>query len=351
MTNLNEIAQNYLETNQVNWRLGIHLYNELSVVNPELARACLKRSIELKPTLVRRLNLRDDDLKSIAQKHLLIALDDSLNIGTYFKIPTIDSISQLDLQIYSILSNEISRAKEFKKIKKHDRVFGFGSCFAVNFVNYLNKLGINSHSSIISEDVNSPINNLQLLKWIFKNEESQLTNDLKNLNPDIDRKVLLQKFQESDHIILTLGSSFYLTKNEENPTITLKPTGNTKYQFQSIDSIKYSIIEIVDIIKLFNTKVNLIITVSPIPLRGVLDGRNPLVANCASKAALRTAIEELLISKEQCFNYLPIYDAIVGLSPYVNSPTFGTDDGESRHLNGFIINSVMKQISQLIIEK
>lgn len=352
MTNLklNEIAHNYLESYSVNWSLGIHLYNQLIAVNPELARTCLQRSIELKPALVRRLNLKDDHLRSIAEKHTLIALDNSLNIGTYFKVPTIDSIKELDLQIYSILSNEISQHKQIKMIKKHDKVFGFGSCFAINFVNHLNKLGINAYSSVISEDINSPINNLQLLKWIFYNEESNLITDLKNLNPDIKREDLLLKFSQCDHVVLTLGSCFYLTKNKENPSLTLIPTQNTDYKFQLVDSIKDSIIEIVKIIKFFNSKVNLIVTVSPIPIRGVLDYRNPVAANIASKAALRTAIEELMLFENHSFNYLPIYDAVIGLSPYINHATFGTDDGESRHLNGLIINSIMNQISELILE-
>jgi hypothetical protein len=350
MTTLDEIANNYLEANSVNWRLGINLHNDLIALNPELARACLKRSIELKPTLVRRLNLKDDELNYIAQKHLLIALNDSLNIGTYFKVPTINSNEELDLQIFSILSNEINRHSKVNKIKKQDKVFGFGSCFAVNFVNYLNRLGIDSHSSIISEDVNSPINNLLLLKWVFQNEESQLINDLKQLNPDIDRLILFKHFKESDHIVLTLGSSFYLTKSCENSEITLKPTRNSKYSFQTVGSIKESIAELIKLIQGVNSKVNIFITVSPIPLRGVLDLRDPVTANIASKAALRAAIEELIVEKKLSFTYLPIYDSIMGLSPYMNTPTFGTDDGESRHLNGFVINSIMKQMSQLIVE-
>lgn len=350
MNTLDEIANNYLEANSVNWRLGINLYNDLIELNPELARACLKRSIELKPILVKQLNLKDDDLKHIAEKHLPIFLDRSLSIGTYYKVPTINSNEELDLQIFSILSNEISRDSKVNKIKKQDKVFGFGSCFAVNFVNYLNRLGIDSHSSIISEDVNSPINNVLLLKWIFQNEESQLTNDLKQLNPDINRLILYENFKESDHVVLTLGSSFYLTKSSENSEITLKPTRNSKYSFQTVGSIKESIAELIKLIQGVNSKVNIFITVSPIPLRGVLDLRDPVTANIASKAALRAAIEELIVEKKLSFTYLPIYDSIIGLSPYMNTPTFGTDDGESRHLNGFVINSIMKQMSQLIIE-
>jgi hypothetical protein len=350
MTTLDEIANNYLEANSVNWQLGLQLYNKLITLNPLLAEACLKRSVELKPTLVKRLNLGSYELKKIAERHKLIALDDSINLGTYYKISTINSEKDLDLAIFSILSSETARWS-ISKIQKNEKVFGFGSCFAINFINYLNKLGINAHSSIIAEDVNCPINNLLLLKWVFQNEESQLIDDLKQMNPDIDRLILFKNFKESDHIVLTLGSSFYLTKSSENSEITLKPTRSSKYSFQTVGSIKESIAELIKLIQGVNSKVNIFITVSPIPLRGVLDRRDPITANIASKAALRTAIEELIIEKKFSFTYLPIYDSIIGLSPYMNTPTFGTDDGESRHLNGFVINSIMKQMSQLIIEK
>lgn len=351
MENLENIATNYLESNSVNWRMGVELNNKLALQNPALAFACLKRSIELKPTLVKRFNLKSPELIQVANTHQTIALDDCVSVGTYFKVPTINSKEIIDLEIFSILSNEISRCPTLKKIRKQEKIFGFGSCFAINFVNYLNKVGLDAYSTIISEDINCPINNLLLLKWIFQNEESRLILDLKQLNPDIERLTLLKRFKESDHIFLTLGSSFYLINNQEKPEITLKPTKNTRYSLQTISSAKESIKELVKLIHLFNNKVNIFITVSPIPLRGVLDARNPVAANIASKAVLRAAIEELIIEQELSFTYLPIYDAIIGLCPYLSMPAFGTDDGESRHLNGFIINSMMKQVSQLIVEE
>lgn len=347
---IEKIATTYLESGSVNWQVGIELHNKLIVDNPSLAKACLKRSIELKPILVKRLNLKDDELRLISERHSLVALDHAAyNLGRYFKVPTINSRETLDLEIFQILSTETSRFP-IKKIQKSEKVFGFGSCFAVNFINYLHKLDIDAHSSIISEDINCPINNLLLLKWIFKNEESSLINDLKEFNPDIDRLDLLNKFKDANHIVLTLGASFFLIKNGEKMEITLKPSSNTKYTFQNINSLKQSITQIIELINSVNNKVNIIISVSPIPLRATLDGRDPVSANVASKSALRAAIEELMIENKLSFTYLPIYDAVIGLSPYMGFASFGTDDGESRHLNGEIINSIMRQMTDLIIE-
>jgi hypothetical protein len=209
-------------------------------------------------------------------------------------------------------------------------------------------LDIEAYSSVISEDINCPINNLLLLKWVFRNEECGLINDLKEFNPDIDRLDLFKKFKDANHIVLTLGASFFLIKNQEE--ITLKPSSNTKYTFQNISSLKQSISQIIELINAVNNKANIIISVSPIPLRATLDGRDPVSANVASKSALRAAIEELIIEAKLSFTYLPIYDAVIGLSPYMSMAAFGTDDGEPRHLNGEIINSIMRQITDLIIE-
>lgn len=109
MHTLDEIANNYLRANSVNWQLCIQLYNELITLNPKLAEACLKRSVELKPALVKRLNLRNDELTKIAERHKLIALDDSINLGTYYQISTINSEEDLDLAIFSIISSETAR--------------------------------------------------------------------------------------------------------------------------------------------------------------------------------------------------------------------------------------------------
>jgi hypothetical protein len=346
-----KIATTYLESGSVNWQVGIELHNNLILDNPLLAKACLKRSVEIKPTLVKRLKLKDDELRLISERHSLVALDDAVanRLGNYFKVPFINTMETLDLEIFQILSTETKRFS-IKKILKSEKVFGFGSCFAINFINYLHKLDLNACSSVISEDINCPINNLLLLKWVFKNEECSLINELKEFNPDIDRLDLLKNFKDANHIVLTLGASFFLIKNQVTMEITLKPSSITKYTFQNINSLKQSITQIVELIKSINSRANIIISVSPIPLKATLDGRDPVSTNIVSKSALRAAIEELLIENKLPFTYLPIYDAVIGLSPYMGMAAFGTDDGNSRHLNGEIINSIMRQIADLIIE-
>lgn len=348
---INELEKNaklFLDSKNINWQLGLKIFNLLPI-ECELRIELLKRVVELKPQILKKLNIENPsgDLEKIVLRHSFVIDDFKTKPLHYFNVPLIQNAENFNFQIFSILSS----CDFFNKIliNKQSKVFGFGSCFAVNLVNYLNNMGLQAQSSVISEEINSPRNNLALLQWTIENEQNFVANELPKINVDFSANTFNANLKNSSHIIFTLGSAFSLVdKNTGDPHLVFSPSSLTK--IDDIEIIRNNIKDILSLIRKVNPKAIVLITVSPIPIRGVAHDVNPLVANMQSKSILRSLISDLC-EKDNNTYYLPIYDLIMGLAPYTDSAIFGKDDGNSRHLDGWVIEAIMRQFTSLIVEQ
>lgn len=352
MSEIENNARNYLSSHSVNWQLGLDILEALMVSQGDraLAGQLLHRVVELKPALIKKFGTQDPALNAIANRHASIVLDDAVRPGAYYKVPVITAYAQLDLEIFAILSAEIKLA-ESQLIGPGSCVFGFGSCFAVNFVNHLNRIGINASSSVLSEDINSPRNNRHLLDWVINGRANFISEQLPKINPEFDPAALLTNLQRASHIVLTLGTVFFLARSGDDGTAApaLVPGRGTVTVATTFAELLEDIDEILKLVRQTNPGAVIMVTVSPVPLRGVMHKANPVVANMFSKSMLRAAIESFRGSGR--FNYLPIYDAILGLTPHMDFAAFGKDDGECRHLNGLLIDAVMRQVTSLVVRQ
>ncbi len=350
MGEIEKVAQNYLASHSLNWRLGLDIYNSLIAhdVDRDLCSKVLKRVVEIKPVLVKKLKLDDPELKSIMERHSSIVLDEFAP-GAYYMAPVIKDMAQLDLEVFSVLSSEC-QVGQADFITRDSFVFGFGSCFAVNFINYMARLGIRSASSILSEDINSPRNNFHLLDWVLNDKENHVTTQIFKLNPEFDKTTLVSNMKNASHIVLTLGTVFHLARKAPDGTWspTLVPSPGATTVASSIGELHADIRGILEMVRNVNPAARIFLTVSPIPLLGILHKANPVVANTFSKSMLRAAVEG--IRGLGLFKYLPIYDAIIGLSPVMDFAAFGKDDGNPRHLNGGVVDSVMRQVTNLLVK-
>lgn len=352
MSEIEKNASNFLSSHSVNWQLGLDILEALVVSQGDkaLARQVLHRVVELKPTLAKKFGTQDPVLNAIANRHVFIALDDVVRLGAYYKVPVIKEVGQLDLEIFAVLSSEIKLA-ETDWITPGAHVFGFGSCFAVNFINHLNRMGITASSSVLSEDINSPRNNCHLLDWVLNGRVNYISEQLPKLNPEFNPAEFLARLKSATHIVLTLGTVYFLARIGDDGAAlpALIPGRGTVTVSPSFGELQKDIDEILKLLRQVNPGAVVMVTVSPVPLRGVMHKANPVVANMFSKSMLRAAIESFRGAGR--FTYLPIYDAILGLAPHSDFAAFGKDDGECRHLNGLIIDSVMRQITSLIVRQ
>ena len=201
------------------------------------------------------------------------------------------------------------------KIDYNAKIVSLGSCFAVNmaekfdyfkFENSCNPFGILFHPIAIEKLIDSAVSGNQFTeedvffhneRWHCFDAHSDLSNSSKdeliaNLNA-ITTSLKLQ-LQAASHIIITYGTSWVyrnIATNEIVANCHKVPQKEFSKEILSVEIIKKSIRNTLDLIQKINPNVKFIFTVSPV--RHLKDG---FVENQLSKAHLITAIHQILQS-------------------------------------------------------
>ena len=210
------------------------------------------------------------------------------------------------------------------------KIVSLGSCFAVNiaekfdyfkFENSCNPFGILFHPLAIEKLIDFAVSGKQFTdkdvffhneRWHCFDAHSDLSNSSKedliaNLNA-ITTSLKLQ-LQAASHIIITYGTSWVyrnIATNEIVANCHKVPQKEFSKEILSVETIKESMQNTLDLIQKINPNVNFIFTVSPV--RHLKDG---FVENQLSKAHLISAIYQTTNNKQQTTNYFPSYEIMM----------------------------------------
>lgn len=210
------------------------------------------------------------------------------------------------------------------------KVVSIGSCFAVNmaekldyfkFQNNCNPLGILFHPLAIEKLVRFAVSGTQFTpadvffhneRWHCFDAHSDLsTSDQKELLMNLNTIVatIKQQLQEASHIIITYGTSWVYRTLESNEVVAnchKVPQKQFRKELLSIDVIKESIANTIELIQSINPEAKFIFTVSPV--RHMKDG---FVENQLSKAHLISALHATFDFKFSAISYFPSYEIMM----------------------------------------
>lgn len=216
------------------------------------------------------------------------------------------------------------------KIDYNAKIVSLGSCFAVNmaekfdyfkFENACNPFGILFHPLAIEKLIDFAVSGKQFTekdvffhneRWHCFDAHSDLSNSSKdeliaNLNAIVT--AAKSKLQAASHIIITYGTSWIYRHLETNAIVAnchKVPQAAFSKEILSVETIKESMQNTLDLIQKINPNVNFIFTVSPV--RHLKDG---FVENQLSKAHLISAIYQTTNNKQQTTNYFPSYEIMM----------------------------------------
>ena len=309
-------------------------------------------------------------------------------------------LDKLKKAIYPHVSDEFSLSNEFlssvfdinnfPKINKKDIFFSFGSCFAHNFTIFLKSKNIKAKNYSQFEDLNSPGSNAALINCI--NMSNTNLDDYINDNVNIfwsenskDEKQIIknQKIKEifdlknnileSNKLIITLGNTidFYIKKNSQDilapkfislasEDINKKTLAYSRMsksgaylRMSTFNETKKYILDIYQSLRKTSGDLDILFTVSPVPLDNVIGIKNSseinaLEMDCISKSTIRSALHELMTSEiflnDKNIYYLPSYEIIRWIAPMIGLPVFGIEDASSRHVSNIYLNTVCEFI-------
>lgn len=263
--------------------------------------------------------------------------------------------------------DDIFRPTERPLITKDTKVLAFGSCFAEYFIRFLDAHGYNQWQ-LPSEGYAYCQENLflalpttfesvfvieQQVRWAFGHMASDtafwITRDKTLFEATEERRLKIrQSFLEADVIIITLGlSEIWYDKISGEPLWRLIPESlydpaRHAFRCATVSETLDSLRSLDRLVAEFIPRSRFVLTLSPVPLHSTFRDRPPVVANVASKAILRAALDEFFsdekIAASGRYLYFPSYE--IALNMFGNP--FGPDN---RHVRPEVATAIMNIFS------
>jgi tetratricopeptide (TPR) repeat protein len=244
-----------------------------------------------------------------------------------------------------------------KIIDKETIFFTMGSCFARNIAVSLIKSGFNANHMEISEYINSTYANRALVNYLLGIEQKdEINKRIEQLLPaGFKKNDINVKISQSNIFILTLGVAPAFFDAQTGEFVLPSPNSlNTrvlaeKYTFrttsvqENIENVKY----LIDFIRNISPKINIVITVSPVPLLASFEFESCVQADCLSKSTMRLVAHEIVNnSGYDNITYFPSFEIFRwGGSNYSNF--YAADDGAAWHVSEDKVDSTVKAFIEI----
>lgn len=294
---------------------------------------------------------------------------EALKLEDYQLYPPPSMVTADHLRIDGVRSLQISRETP---------IGSMGSCFARRIKEWLEIHGFNyqiadtknalEHGSADWERVYNTPCVLQEITRLLTGAELPIfeLNDGRYLDPWRKKKVFEDRNQAQESIaeyvrsgsevlkkmdvfVITLGLSEVWFDNESGLAFSEFPQfpdifdpSNLRLEFVNSASSLRHLEDTVRLLKTANSGLQIILTVSPVPLRATFFNRSVLVANSLSKSALLEAAIELSVSHADV-HYFPSYEIALSLG---QNPSFQWD---GRHVTHDTVNLIMEKFEQVFV--
>ncbi|MCP9851127.1 GSCFA domain-containing protein [Cyanobium sp. Morenito 9A2] len=217
-------------------------------------------------------------------------------------------------------------------IEGSSKLVAFGSCFAKNIGRYLAGIGYNvttkGKGSTYVQAIGDGMVNVhaicQQFEWAWENRKPtvELWHGWKaeEYGYDEDIRVATKKlFDEADVFILTFGLSEVWFDSHTGEVfwraVPLDKYDSARHGFKCVRFAETyeRLRRIYDLIRKYNPSSTIVFTLSPIPINATFRPVSCITANAASKATLRSAIDQLYDEVHQddsSFYYFPAYEIV-----------------------------------------
>lgn len=251
-------------------------------------------------------------------------------------------------------------------INEDTNVVALGSCFAALFVQWLAENGFNRQfaatpdASFIWTRLETPVVVAQQFRWAFGEFDPDLAfwfgPGAQPYEATEERREQLRSvLVESDVAIITLGlTEFWYDVDSGEPIWRVPPpeVASDRYQFK-MGTVAESVaaLETIDRLRRVHMpSTKIILTTSPVRFGATFRPISPVVANVASKAGVRAAIDEFLRAHEDlvgdAYYYFPSYEMVTELF----TDPFRDNRHPHRYISDAIINLFARYYTTLPAE-
>ncbi len=240
------------------------------------------------------------------------------------------------------------------RFTRGSKVLTMGSCFAEELRNYLRENDLWSDVLFMPPGLNNTFAIRNFIEWCVTGvasndaywyEETDAGQAMK-WSPDEENHRYREIFRSIDGIVLTIGLAEVW---EDTRTGGIFWRGVPKSIFDedvhicrlsTVSENSANLQKIVELIRSINPKAEIILTLSPVPLKATNQKFSCISADSISKSTLRIAIHNLIEMNISGVNYWPSFEIVRWLGSHVDHTLFG-EDGNTRHVNRVAVKMIL----------
>jgi hypothetical protein len=250
-------------------------------------------------------------------------------------------------------------------IGKQDRILAFGSCFADEVQNYLRDHGYNIpdiNRCSITKYGAGMVNTFTLrqqFEWAYEEAGEEHPDDVWHFDPAFppmqgmkkDKTVTRELFDLANVFIITLGLSEVWYEKESGyvfwKAISSEIYDEKQHGFRNVtvEENKKNLHRIIDIIRKYNSRATVILTLSPVGLKATFRPVSCITANCVSKASLRAAVDEVINERaDDNLYYWPSYEIVASSHRYLY-------EADHRHPKRDTVQQIMRLFGRYFLKE
>lgn len=233
-------------------------------------------------------------------------------------------------------------------ISMASHVFTMGSCFAGNIARKLSQCGVDAEYVNFAEELNSTYANRYFLEWANGDVRTKQAARIQEVfGADYGEKVRT-KIREASMIIYSLGvAPCFFDRETGEFTLTLGENlhaslsvNQLKFRTTSVQENVVNLKRMIELLRQLNPTTQVILTVSPVPLKATFERSSPIVADCISKSILRVVAHEIMELGLQDVHYWPSFEMVKWVGCHTG-PVFGMDDESPLHANDEVVKRII----------
>jgi hypothetical protein len=217
-------------------------------------------------------------------------------------------------------------------LSRTDVIWTFGSCFAVHLHEALLSQGVPSCNIGMKENANAPPYMRRYLSDIIKERIG-------------DAALPRQIIEQAKCALLTCGLAAAFFDPKGKLADHTGPDVPGEWRALSVSECERDVQATIDHLRAVNSRVRIILTLSPVPINRALWSASPVVADCVSKSTLRVAIDKIVARNSSFVTYWPSFEIVRWLGAHAPGH-YGDDDGLQRHVSRRVVDA----IAELFVE-
>jgi GSCFA family len=236
-----------------------------------------------------------------------------------------------------------------------DSVVAVGSCFAGELRKYLTRAGVQSKRIWIPEGLNNTYALLDFLTWAVTGSTTGAGFRYdRDENGKIREWVPAEPSSRYAELLADAGALVFTTGVGEvwQDKVTggvfwhgvprqIYDAGRHVHRLTTVEENAANLRRTIDLVRRVNPTAPIVLTLSPVPLKGTFRGISCLSADCVSKSVLRVAIDQVMSDGRPGVYYWPSFEVVKWMGPNLTWPVYGLDDGKTRHVTRRLVAEIV----------